>query len=92
MLRARIAARVVAVRHAAPRMRRRRFATPPEPKRPAPPGERRRKMTREEVEELAESAKAQQRLFDAENSLFGGNASARRRENVLRDAISWRAA
>ena len=49
-------------------------------------------MTREEVEELAESAKAQQRLFDAENSLFGGNASARRRENVLRDAISWRAA
>ena len=56
--------------------RRRLSAKPPAKPTKAEPGERRRKMTREEVDALAAAAKAQQRLVDTESRLFGGGVGA----------------
>lgn len=37
------------------------------------PKQRREKLTKEEVEEIAERARAEQRIWDAESKLFGGH-------------------
>mmetsp|Transcript_12254 Transcript_12254/g.36435 ORF Transcript_12254/g.36435 Transcript_12254/m.36435 type:complete len:164 (-) Transcript_12254:21-512(-) len=72
------ALRAVAARRthaAAPRRAFSAGGNKPAPQKPSTPGAPKTKMTREEVEALAEAAKAQQRLVKAESRLFGGDMS-----------------